>query len=52
MASSTVGSGVGQTILEYFLKLILTKYLKIPDGWLLKTIINFSSKKCHTNNGI
>lgn len=41
MASSTVGSGVGQTILEYFLKLILTKYLKIPDGWLLKTIINF-----------
>lgn len=41
MTSTTVGSGVGQTILEYFLKLILTKYLGIPDGWLLKTIINF-----------
>lgn len=40
MASSTVGSGVGQTILEYFLKIILNK-LGIPDGFLRKTVINF-----------
>ena len=40
MASSTAGSGVGQTILEYFLKFILNK-LGIPDGFLRKTVINF-----------
>jgi hypothetical protein len=40
MASTTVGSGVGQTILEYFLKIILNK-LGIPDGFLRKTVINF-----------
>jgi len=40
MTSTTVGSGVGQTILEYFLDKILNK-LGIPDGFLRKTVINF-----------
>lgn len=40
MTSTTVGSGVGQTILEYFLDKILNK-LGILDGFLRKTVINF-----------
>lgn len=40
MASTTVGSGVGQTILEFFLNKILTN-LGIPDGFLRKTVVNF-----------
>ena len=38
---SSLGSGFGQSMIETVLRWILTKYLGISDGWLLKTIINF-----------
>jgi hypothetical protein len=39
--SSSLGSGVGQSILEWALKNLLEKYLGIKDGFLLQTILNF-----------
>ena len=39
--SSSLGSGVGQSMLEWALKNLLEKYLGIKDGFLLQTILNF-----------
>lgn len=40
LTSSALGSGVGQSILEWVIKSLLKK-VGIEDGWLLKTIVNF-----------
>jgi len=39
--SSSLGSGVGQAMLEKIIGWGLQKYLGIPNGWFLKTIVNF-----------
>jgi len=39
--SSSLGSGVGQAMLEKIIGWGLQKYLGIPNGYFLKTIVNF-----------
>jgi hypothetical protein len=41
LGSSSLGSGVGQTILEGLLKTLLEKYLGIKDNFLISLVINY-----------